>query len=172
MSEKTFTMSGLAETDVRRIGFLALETVFFGVIATVFSGRIVSIDLVSFLFLALATFRTARTLSFNEVGEPLRSAFTQVVPDSCGAGADVHPRGVGFRYVIGSLLSCPICTGTWAGLVLFTLWIVAPGIGKPLVYVLAIAGASEILHYSACLLEWLGRLARVMSGKVSPDKDA
>lgn len=168
---KAMTVGKGLEVDMRRVGFLTLETVFVAVIVTAFWGKAVTIDPVSFVWLVLATFRAARTLSFNEVAEPLRAPFTEVKADSCGAGADVHPRGDGLRYVIGSLLSCPICTGTWSALALFTLWVLVPVIGKPLVYVLAIAGGSEIMHYFTCLLEWAGRLSRVTSGKISPDKE-
>ena len=155
--------------NAERIGFLAIETVFMAAIAA-FWKRPVSLDPLSLVVLAFAAFRMARMLSFNEVAELLRAPFTEVVKDSCGAGADVHPRGEGIQYVIGSLLSCPICTGTWSSLVLFSLWVLLPAFGKPLAYVLALAGAIELLHYGACALEWSGRLSRVQSGKIAPDK--
>lgn len=125
----------------------------------------------SFLpFFALAVLRMARTLSFNEVAEPLRQPFTNVVPDSCGAGDNVHPKpGTGLRHVIGSLLACPICTATWSALVLYGLWVIFPAFGKTLVYVLAFAGAAEVVHWGAESLEWVGRAARCVSGLISPD---
>lgn len=159
------------KTKTGRVGFLALELVFVGIIVLI-SFAEVDFELWMFIPLGLATFRMARTLSFNEIAEPIRAPFTYIIPDSCGAGENVHPRGDkgGLRYAIGSLLACPICTGTWSALVLFIFWVFVPTIGKPLVYTLAIAGISELLHYSACLLEWNSRSARVLSGKISPDK--
>jgi hypothetical protein len=163
----------VSETTRRRLGFLALDALFLVIIGavTVWTKQLPTIDLRLLPFFALATFRLARTLSFNEIAEPLRAPFTEVMADSCGAGSDVHPRGGGIQYVIGSLLACPICTGTWSALALFTAYTVYAPFGKTLVYVLAFAGASEVLHWAGCLLEWGGRAARVYSGKTAPDKE-
>lgn len=165
-----YTSKRIPEAVIRKIGFITLETIF-GSAIYVISLQRKELALIELIPLALATFRMARTISFNEVGEPLRAPFTEVKKDSCGAGSDVKARGNGLQYVIGSLLACPICSGTWSALVLFALWTLVPHVGKPLVYILATAGLSELLHYSACALEWHGRLSRVTSGHISPDKE-
>ena len=169
--ERPKTLTEVEEQARRRVAFVALDAVFFGIIGLVSHWSPPMVDLGLLPFFALAVFRMARTISFNEIGEPLRAPFTEVKADSCKAGADVHPRGNGLRYVIGSLMSCPICTGTWSALALYTLWVALPDVGKTLVYVLAFAGASELLHWLACGLEWGGRVARVASGKISPDRE-
>jgi len=165
------TLSEVNEQTRRRIAFVTLDAVFFGIIGVVSHWSPPAIDLGLLPFFALAVFRMARTISLNEIGEPLRAPFTEVKSDSCKAGADVHPRGNGFRYVIGSLLSCPISASVWSALTLYTLWVAFPSFGKTFVYVLAFAGGSEVLHWLTCLLEWGSRVARVVSGKVSPDRE-
>jgi len=118
------------------------------------------------VILSLATVRLARTLSFNTIAEFLRRPFCEVRPDSCGAGDNVHPKGTGLRYNIGELLACPICTGTWSALLMLVCWIWF----RPLVYVLAIAGGAEMLHWFFDVLEWSGRATRCISGLIAPDE--
>ena len=119
------------------------------------------------IILGFATIRVARTLSFNGVGEPIRKYFTVVIPDDCGAGSNVHPKGTGIRKAIGELIACPICTGTWAAAIMIFIWSYAPVV----VYVFAVAGVSEMFHWFFDVLEWNGRQARCISGKISPDRE-
>lgn len=162
--------AGISEVELRRIALVTLDTLFITVVFLASQFQKVEVSLQDLGVLALATFFLAQTISFREIAEPIRAPFTEVLPDSCGAGEDVHPRGSGFQYVIGSLLSCPVCTGTWSALALYSLWSFVPMFGRYLVHVLAIAGVVVLLHYASCNLEWNGRLARVKSGAISPDK--
>jgi hypothetical protein len=154
----------------RKLSMLSLEVAFLGGVALV-ATQDVTIDLWLYPVLALATFRLARTISFNEIAEVIREPFTEVKQDSCGAGSNVHPRGNGVRRVIGGLLACPICTGTWAALFLVAVYTFFPQVGRVLISVLGIAGASELLHWLAETLEWTGRRNRVQAGKISPDQE-
>ena len=153
-----------------RIYFLLLEAVFFSLVLLL-SNKPLALTPFQFLVYGLAVFRTARTLSFNEIAEPLRSPFTEVKQDSCGAGANVCPRGSGFQYAIGSLLACPICTGTWAALMLYLVYVFLPNIYTTLSFVLGGAGLSECIHWTAEAVEWVGRAARVIAGMISPDEE-
>lgn len=162
----------LSETSKRYLGLISLELWFASIVLLVARfGSLPQLTPLMLVLFSLATFRLARTISFNEIAEPLRAPFTTVEKDSCGAGDNVHPAGGGIMYAIGSLISCPICTGVWSALMLYTLYTFWTPVGTVLVYVLAFAGASEIIHYGACTLEWGGRAARVYSGKISPDKE-
>lgn len=162
--------------SVKHLGFILIDTTFLALVygISVFKGE----QIVAFLptwavviLFMLATCRLARTLSFNEIAEPLRAPFTVVKPDSCGAGADVHPKdGDGLVYVIGSLLSCPICTGTWSALALVGAWAWNEAFGITLIAILGLAGASEVIHYGNEFLSWGGRMFRVISGSINPDK--
>lgn len=156
---------------LRKLGFFGLEIAFFGTIIGVAHYRQVTPEPWFLALLAFAAFRTARTITFNEIGESLRAPFTEVKPDSCGAGANVHAKGTGLLSVIGGLIACPICTGTWAALILFSLFVFYEPVGRTLVYVLAIAGAAEVLHWGSEALEWTGRKNRVIAGSISPDEE-
>ena len=164
---------------IRSLGFVTLDALFLTAIFLLArkygEPTIVGLDFVAFI---LATMRAAHTVSFNEVAEPLRAPFTYVKKDSCKAGDSVEPKPVdperkitALRYVIGALLSCPICSGTWSALGLYTAWTAYPTFGRVLVYVLAFAGGSEVLHWGTEILSWGGRAARVYSGSVSPDEE-
>ena len=158
------------------VSLAVLELTFFAVIiiTTAISRNVISVSQNWFYVLfGLAVYRGARTLSFNEVAEWIRAPFCYTEPDSCGAGENVHPidnKGDEI-YVIGSLLSCPICTGTWVSLGLFVIYSLFPDFGTALIIVLGMAAVNEVLHYISEFFSWIGRLARVISGTISPDKE-
>lgn len=169
--EKSISQQSISVTSQRKLCFLALEAMFAGAIFLISQRSVADMPTWLLVLLVLATFRMARTISFNEIGEVIRAPFTEIKADSCGAGANVHPREGGFTYVIGSLMACPICSGTWSALVLVGIWSFFPAIGQVLIMVLGVAGGSEMLHWLGEKLEWEGRQARVVSGKISPDKE-
>jgi hypothetical protein len=158
-------------TIISRLTFLLIvDTIFLALIAIIANwGSLVSLSPVELAILAFATLRTSHAISYNAVFEWLRAPFTETRPDSCRAGENVHPKGKGLTYVMGELLSCVICTATWSALMLTAVWLVVPQFGILLVYVLAIAGAAELLHRLSEKWEWEGRQARVTSGQISPD---
>src|ERR687885_2571998 len=114
----------LDDAQQTRATKLTLISIFVGILGT-FAGRLVRredrLHLRSFdlLMLGLSTFRMGRMIAFEGVAAPLREPFTETTPDSSGAGQTVVARGRGVRHVLGELVSCPICAGTWvaAGLV-------------------------------------------------------
>jgi len=165
------TITTAYQVSTRHLLLMGLDVSFFSTVALLaHASQLPPVTPTNLLLFGLATVRMARTLSFNEIAEPIRAPFTEVKADSCGAGANVHARGDGLQYVIGSLLACPICTGTWSALLLVIAWSLLP-FGQMLVWVLAIASISEILHWFIDLGEWSGRAARVYSGHVSPDRE-
>jgi len=155
---------------VKKVTLLALEVIFFGSIYVVSTNDFM-MPIWLMVATAIATMRMARTISENEIMETLREPFCEVKPDSCGAGNGVHPKeDNGFVRALGGLIACPICTGTWSALFLVAVYSLSPAFGKVLILVLALAGASELLYYLGEVLSWGGRLARVISGTVAPDK--
>lgn len=56
-----------------------------------------------------ATAGLARLLSKEKATEWIRSPFVNTPPDG-----ERHPRDSGRRYVVGELLICPLCLGSWA----------------------------------------------------------
>ena len=126
------------------------------------SGRREDLDVRPFdlLLLCLSTYRTGRLVAFERVTAPIREPFTETRPDDSGAGEVVVARGRGARRVLGELLSCPVCVGTWiaAGLVYGTH--LAPRPTRVFLTVMGTAGAAELLNCSAEALGWSGRSAR------------
>jgi hypothetical protein len=142
----------------------------FGLLVVLLSKMVqIHLTAIEFMILGFATMRMAQTISFNTVFEPFRKPFCKVVKDSCKAGECVVPRDdvSPFFHAIGELITCPICSGTWSALVLLTIWAYSP---IP-IYVFAVAGLSEYLHYGSELIEWTGRASRCVSGFISPDKE-
>jgi hypothetical protein len=114
-------------------------------------------------FLPLAVMRAAITISENEVMSWLREPFCVTAPDDCGAGLSVSPKP---GSVIGALLACPVCAGTWCALVLVALYALLPSVGTVAIVVLGAAGASEFLYYAKERQSWSARLARSQDGQV------
>lgn len=114
--------------------------------------------------LGLAAFRGGRAISYNAIFEWLRLPFTEVVPDSSGAGMSVESKGSGIQRAVGELLCCPVCTGSWVALVLAGLLVWVYPFGLVMITVLAAAGIAEIIHWYAERNEWQGRAAREEAG--------
>jgi len=116
------------------------------------------------VLLSLATYRMGHLLSYDRVMEPLRSFFTNTIPDPTGEGESVEPKGEGFQQVMGQLLCCPICTGTWAAAVMIYGLYVLPGPTRVFVTIMAVVGLGEILNAAGELFSWGGQYARTKSG--------
>lgn len=116
-----------------------------------------------FVALGFASFRAGRAIAFNYIFKWIRTPFDiEEVPHSSGAGSDNHAKGVGYKKAIGELLCCPICSGTWAVLVLLGLSNLP--IGRALIWALAAAGVAEVLHWFSLTFEWGGHLSRELTG--------
>ncbi|HEX2195271.1 MAG TPA: DUF1360 domain-containing protein [Candidatus Limnocylindria bacterium] len=109
---------------------------------------------------ALAAHRIGRMLAYERVAEPIREPFTATVTDASGVDETVVARGTGMRWVIGELVSCPLCVATWASLALTAGRRFLPGPTQVLVRVLAIAGLAELNYSVVERLEWSARAAR------------
>ncbi len=148
------------------IGLIFLGITFESVVAIIAKGENLSMlrDPWLLLLLGLASFRGGRALAYNYVFEWLRAPFTEVVDDSSGAGKSIMASGTGFRRVLGELLCCPICAGTWVALVLTGLLVLIYPFGLIFSFILAASGLAELVHWYAERQEWQGRQAREESG--------
>jgi hypothetical protein len=154
----------LATPEIRAAK-LTLMSLFIGVLAT-FAARLVKReeDLVlkpfDLLMLGLASFRIGRMVAFEGVAAPLREPFTDTRPDGSGAGHTVVASGTGARRVLGELVSCPICLGTWvaAGLV-YGLQLM-PRPTRLLMAVMSTTGVAELIYSVTEALDWTARAAR------------
>ena len=119
-----------------------------------------------YVLLGLAAYRGGRAVAFNSVFQWLRELMgAKVVPDSSGAGDSEECRGrQGIRYAFCELVTCPICSGTWVGMLLLVARWIVPDLGNGLIVVLAAAGVAELLHWGSEFLSWKGRAAREQAG--------
>lgn len=148
-----------------RAAKLTLISLFLGVLAT-FATRLVrrdnelSLKPFDLLLLGLSSFRIGRMIAFEGVAAPLREPFTRTQPDDSGAGQTVVATGRGVRFVLGELVSCPICVGTWtaAGLV-YGLHLV-PRPTRVLLAVMGTTGVAELCYSLTEALDWTARAAR------------
>jgi Protein of unknown function (DUF1360) len=153
-----------------RATYLTLTGLFFAIFALFSSRRRRKSDVENLksrelVMLGLATYRLGHLISFDKVTEPLRMAFTETKMDDFGAGMTVEPRGEGVQRAIGELISCPICSGTWAAAALVYLVNLFPGPGRAFITMLGAIGMGEMLHGLSEQLSWTATLARKRVGK-------
>lgn len=100
-----------------------------------------------------------RALAYLTIFEWLRFPFTRIEAHSSGTGESVEPKlenpVIG---VIGSWLSCPVCAGTWAALLLYAVWSIWPTEGQTLIYVLGAASFGSLVTRTVEAIEWGSRL--------------
>ena len=147
---------------------LSLTGIFLAIMAA-FSARISRREVpelrpFDLVLLGLSTYRTGRLVAFERVTAPLREPFTETKPDDSGAGEVVVARGAGTRRVLGELVSCPVCVGTWVAAGLVYGLHLAPRPTRVYLAVMGTTGAAELLNCSAEALGWLGRAARKEAG--------
>jgi hypothetical protein len=94
--------------------------------------------------LAAATFKTARTLSRDQVASPIRQPFVRGDAHD-GQGEEPVATG-GIEQAIGELVTCTRCVGTWAAAGLATTQLVAPRFGRLLTWSLGAAAANDFLQ--------------------------
>jgi Protein of unknown function (DUF1360) len=96
-----------------------------------------------FAVLAAASFKTARTLSHDEVTSFIRQPFVRGQAHS----GDEKPLPTGdLEQAIGELVTCTRCVGTWAAAGLASTQILAPRFGRLLTWSLGAAAANDFLQ--------------------------
>ncbi len=98
----------------------------------------------------LATFALSKALTKEKVGVWAREPL--VDGDEGSGQGDRRPRGRGLRYVLGELVTCPRCLGTWSSLGLVGLRVARPREGRIVAALLATAGINDILQSGFTLL--------------------
>lgn len=95
----------------------------------------------------LATFALTKALSKEKVGVWAREPLVEPADDG-----ERRPRGRGLRYVLGELVTCSRCLGTWSSLGLVGLRVARPREGRIVSAVLATAAINDVLQTSFALL--------------------
>jgi hypothetical protein len=117
------------------------------------------------ILLGLAAFRGGRAIAHNLIFSWLRDLFGVVeVEDSSGAGKSNVATGRGVRRILGELVCCPVCSGTWVAITLLLLYSLEAKVGAALIYALAAAGLGELFEWLSEMMFWKGRSAREDSG--------
>ena len=153
-----------------RATYLTLTGIFFSLFA-LFSSRhrrksdIENLKSRDLAMLGFASYRLGHLISFDKVTEPLRLPFTETKMDDFGAAMTVEARGEGVQRALGELVSCPICSGTWAAAALVYLVNLFPGPGRVLITMLGAIGMGEVLHSLTEQLSWSATLARKRVGR-------
>lgn len=88
-----------------------------------------------------ATAGLARLLSKEKVTEWIRSPFVETPADG-----ECRPRGTGPRYVVGELLNCTRCLGSWSALSLIGLRAAAPRPAQVAATLLALSYVNNLLQ--------------------------
>lgn len=150
----------LKEKSPSKITYVVLETVFLA--TAIFLVK--DLALLDILLIGAAASFVGRSIAYTKVFKFLRDIVGIVtVEHDSGIGAtceprkDLHP----IREVIAELVCCPVCVGTWAGLVLSALYPYFP----QLTYILAIACIAWFVTVVTEYLEWKKAEAWEAAGK-------
>lgn len=85
-----------------------------------------------------ATAGLARVLGKEKVGSWVRAPFVEEPADG-----DRRPKGTGLRYVVGELLTCTRCLGSWSALALVGLRALAPRQARVVASLLALSAVNS-----------------------------
>lgn len=120
-----------------------------------------------FAVLGLATFALADTIVKERVSTWMREPF--VVEDA--DHRPVSPEGRGLRRVVGELLTCTRCMGTWSALGLVALRTASPVAGRTTANVLALAGANDLIQGGFRVLSERGNQAELATDLARRDAE-
>ena len=96
-----------------------------------------------FLVLGAASFKAARTLSYDEVTSFIREPF---VRGRAHSGEDEEPVEGGMEQAIGELVTCSRCVGTWVAAGLAATQVLSPRFGRLLTWSLGAAAVNDFLQ--------------------------
>ncbi|NRD79072.1 DUF1360 domain-containing protein [Bacillus sp. BRMEA1] len=108
-----------------------------------------NISWIHLAILALASFRLTHLIVFDTITWFLRKPFVSINTIVDASGRTNHYmeiRGKGWRYWMGSLLTCHWCMGVWCSLIVVALYFFLPII-FPLLVILAVAGIASIIEF-------------------------
>lgn len=97
------------------------------------------ISLVSFIFLALATFRLTHLIMYDEITEKIRQLFVEEIEYD----GEVYYSPKNF---IGSIILCYWCCSIWTSIILLILFFYGGVIGYFIIMVLALSAVASIIE--------------------------
>lgn len=111
---------------------------------------------------ALASAGLTRVVSEEKVGSWIRAPFLDEAPDGTRT-----PRGSGAQYVVGELLSCTRCLGSWSGLGLLTARTAAPIPARVGASLLAISYINSVLQSGFASVRGRANVEETVAAKVA-----
>lgn len=163
---RSWRISYAAQKKLAYLAFVGL----FGVEITsaVLLNHLPQFDALRWGMFAFGVFRLSRLIAWDGVLQPLRDPFTRVVPHDSGAGDTTEARTDrgAFVEVVGELITCPICNGTHATMLLLLLDALVPALVQVLITMLAVVGAVEMLMGVYELAQWRGERERHETGPI------
>ncbi len=89
---------------------------------------------------SVATAGMSRVIAHEKVGAWLRAPFVNEPPTG-----EREPRGQGARYILGELLTCTRCLGSWSALTLVAIRAIAPRPARVIATLLALSATNTAL---------------------------
>jgi len=136
----------MSNTTRNRVALFILFCIFEGLLVIIEQTKPdFHLDPFTWVLIVVAASLGGPAIAYLAIGEWIRWPLTKVVPHSSGAGEDVEPKYEGFRRAPGILMSCPICSATWVGLVLIGLYALYEPLGRYVTYTLSVGGAAAFI---------------------------
>ena len=98
------------------------------------------------LLLGVATHKLSTLIANDAVTSFIRAPFTELQEKESPKSVDEKPRGTGFRYSIGELVTCKFCMGQWIASFFTYGLIFAPAVTRLVASVFAVVTVSDHLH--------------------------
>jgi hypothetical protein len=125
------------------------------------------------IMLGFAASMSGRAAAYLSILEWLRVPFVIVVPHPSNAGEDTEPRySTGWRAVIGELLCCPVCSGTWGAAIILMIYKFFPAWGEAILFTLSAASLAWLITFLTQWVEWKTHEARFHTGLMSSKTDS
>ncbi len=160
--------SSFSAATRKKMSYVGISLTFFGLllVASLYGGTLfANLTPLGFLILMLAAVRLGRLVAFDLVFSTYRSPFTVTERDDTGAGDAVNPKGTGLQHALGELVSCPICSGTWATAAVVYGILFLPQLFWNFAVIIATIGAGEIFNAIIELCSWTAQLQRERAGQ-------
>lgn len=97
------------------------------------------VSLVSFIFLALASFRLTHLIMYDQITEKIRLLFVEEVEH----GGEIYYNPKNF---IGEIILCYWCCSVWTSIILLILFFYGGTVGYFIIMVLALSAVASIIE--------------------------
>lgn len=137
----------------------------FGLFNLIAKNRKLNLGWIDLMLLVLSVNRMGRLFAYDKAMETYRAPFVKTTKDDSGAGETTKPKNTSeLVREIGTLISCPICIGTWISAGLVYGMVLFPRVTRVFTAILGFIGAAEILNALTEHLDWSAQSSRYFVG--------